>query len=620
MPPARAVRAAAQAVLGRGQSLQIDKDLATRTITVRWTQTLIPTLKEIPEGAEIPSHVLMLRAGIISQVMAGAYTYLPLGLRALHKAERIVREEMDRAGAIEVLMPALTPITLWERTGRVEAFGNVLMHFKVNRAGRQVHVALGPTHEEVVTELVSRTVSSYRQLPITLYQVQTKFRNEERPRFGVLRTSEFLMKDAYSFDASLEQLNASYDKMYRAYCRIFTRCGLQYLAVEAESGPIGGDASHEFMVLADNGEDVVVHCAGCGYAANVERAETGRRGSEPQGSGTQPLKLVDTPQAGSIEHVSKLLGCQPQQMLKTLIYVADGRAVAVLLRGDHEANENKIRRALGAQRVELASPEVIQQVTGAPVGFAGPVGLAQPIALWADHDVRGMTDAVIGANQADKHYTGANRGRDFQVEPQRFADLRNAVDGDPCPRCPARLTLRRAIEVGHVFKLGTKYSEALSARFLDDKETQHPIIMGCYGIGINRILAALIETSHDENGIVWSPTIAPYEVLVVPLNVTHDETRHTALRLHDELQAAGVDVLLDDRDQRAGVKFKDADLIGVPLRVVVGERGLKQGQLEVKWRWDAQPQMLAVNEAVARISQMLRDAKAELDRRADTAA
>ncbi len=586
---------------------------------MRWTQTLIPTLKETPEGAEIPSHVLMLRAGIISQVMAGAYTYLPLGLRALHKAERIVREEMDRAGAIEVLMPALTPITLWERTGRVEAFGNVLMHFKVNRAGRQVHVALGPTHEEVVTELVSRTVSSYRQLPITLYQVQTKFRNEERPRFGVLRTSEFLMKDAYSFDASLEQLSASYDTMYRAYCRIFTRCGLKYLAVEAESGPIGGDASHEFMVLADNGEDVVVHCPACGYAANVERAETGARGSEPSAPGSQPLTLVDTPQAGSIEHVSKLLGCRPQQMLKTLIYVADGRPVAVLLRGDHEANDNKIRRTLQAQRVELASPEVIQQVTGAPVGFAGPVGLPQPLPLWADHDVRGMRDAVIGANRADKHYTGANRGRDFQVEPQRFADLRNAQDGDPCPRCPGRLTLRRAIEVGHVFKLGTKYSEALSARFLDDKETQHPIIMGCYGIGINRILAALIETSHDDNGIVWSPTIAPYDVLVVPLNVTHEETWNTALRLHDALQQAGLDVLLDDRDQRAGVKFKDADLIGIPLRVVVGERGLKQGQLEVKWRWESQPQMIPVDEAVARIPQMVREAKSELDRRADAA-
>ncbi|MBX3413666.1 MAG: proline--tRNA ligase [Pirellulales bacterium] len=571
---------------------------------MRWSQTLLPTMKETPEGAEIPSHVLMLRAGLINQVMAGAYTYLPLGLRALRKAERIVRDEMDRAGAVELLMPALTPISLWARTGRVDAFGNVLIQFKVKRQNREVHLALGPTHEEVVTDLVAHQVSSYRQLPITLYQIQTKFRNEERPRFGVLRTSEFLMKDAYSFDTSVEALNASYDKMYEAYCRIFTRCGLKYLPVEAESGPIGGDASHEFMVVADNGEDSVVHCAACSYAANLERAEIGAAKEAPKSTAAPAvLAKVDTPKVGSIEQVSKLLKCTPRQMLKTLIYVADGDPVAVLVRGDHEANEGKVRRALGASKLELADPETIEKVTKAPVGFAGPVGLSIPI--WADRDVATVANAIIGANEADKHYTGANLGRDFQVPADHFADLRNAGGGDACPRCGQELALRHAIEVGHVFKLGTKYSDALAARFLDDQEQQHSIIMGCYGIGVNRIIAAAVETSHDEAGIVWPLPIAPYEVLLAPLNVTDDEVRGAAEKLYDELTAAGIDVLLDDRDQRPGVKFKDADLVGIPLRIVIGGRGLKEGQLEVKWRWEKDPTNVPVAGAVQKIVELL---------------
>lgn len=576
----------------------------TGHLPMRWTQTLIPTMKETPEGAEIPSHVLMLRAGLIGQLMAGAYTYLPLGLRALRKAERIVREEMDRAGAVELLMPALTPITLWERTGRVEAFGNVLIQFKVRRQNRQVHLALGPTHEEVVTDLVARHVSSYRQLPVTLYQIQTKFRNEERPRFGVLRTSEFLMKDAYSFDTSLEGLNASYEKMYKAYCRIFARCGLDYLAVEAESGPIGGDASHEFMVLADNGEDSVVHCSKCGYAANLERAEIGKRKHPAAAASMEPLQPVDTPQAGSIEQVSKLLVCSPKNMIKTLIYVADDKPLAILVRGDHEANEGKIRRTIDARKLELAPPEVIEQVTGAPMGFAGPVGLREPLALWADEDVAGVHNAVIGANQADKHFLGANMPRDFEVSV--FADLRNARDDDPCPRCDGKLKLRHAIEVGHVFKLGTKYSEALDARFLDDQEQQHAAIMGCYGIGVNRIIASLIETRHDENGIVWPMSLAPYEVLLAPLNVKQAEVMQVTNQLYEDLGRAGIDVLIDDRDQRPGVKFKDADLIGVPLRIVIGDRGLKMGQLEIKWRWQASPTMILVEGAAGAIVEMVR--------------
>jgi prolyl-tRNA synthetase len=572
-----------------------------KDIAVRWSQTLIPTMKETPEGAEIPSHVLMLRSGLVGQLMAGAYTYLPLGLRALRKAERIVREEMDQAGAVELLMPAITPISLWQRSGRIEAFGNVLIQFQVRRQNRQIHMALGPTHEEVVTDLVAKHVSSYRQLPITLYQIQTKFRNEERPRFGVLRTSEFVMKDAYSFDATVEGLNASYDKMYNAYRRIFDRCGLDYLAVEAESGPIGGDASHEFMVLADNGEDTVVHCATCGYAANLERADIGERQIPVPAAAAEPLTQVATPQAGSIEAVSKMLGCQPAQMIKTLIYQADEKPLAVLIRGDHEANEGKLRRSLGTVKLELAPPDVIEKATGAPVGFAGPVGLKIPI--WADFDVASMATAIVGANAADAHFSGATRGRDFEIG--QFADLRNAGEGDRCPRCEGRLELRHAIEVGHVFKLGTKYSEALSARFLDEKEQLHPAIMGCYGIGINRILAALIETKHDENGILWPMSLAPYEVLLVPLNVNQADVMELANRLYDELSQAGIEVLMDDRDQRPGVKFKDADLIGIPLRVVVGGRSLKEGQLEIKWRHKDAAEPLPIDGAAVALADMV---------------
>jgi prolyl-tRNA synthetase len=559
-------------------------------------------MKETPEGAEIPSHVFMLRAGLISQVMAGAYTYLPLGLRSLRKAERIVREEMDAAGASELLMSALTPLSLWERTGRVDAFGDVLIKFDVRRQNRQVPMALGPTHEEVITELISRTISSYRQMPITLYQIQTKFRNEERPRFGVLRTSEFLMKDAYSFNTSIESLDESYDIMYKAYCTIFDRCGIKYIPVEAESGPIGGDASHEFMIPAENGEDTIAYCEQCGYAANLEKAEIGEMDMTPGTAPMDELKEVATPEAGTIAQVTAMLGCEASQMIKTLIYVVDEKPTAVLLRGDREANEDKIRRALGAEKVELAEPAVIEKVTGAPVGFAGPVGLDKSVPIWADRDLAAMQNCVTGANKADMHITGVNLGRDFTIDDDHFADLRNADEGDSCPRCSGTLSLRHAIEVGHVFKLGTKYTDALGAKFLDNQEKLHSIIMGCYGIGVNRIIAGLVETSHDDGGIIWPVSLAPYEVLIDPLKVTDEETMQAAQKLHDELQAAGVDVLLDNRDVRAGVKFNDADLIGIPLRVVLGPRGLKEGKVEVKWRWEKDPEMLDLTEAVATIT------------------
>jgi prolyl-tRNA synthetase len=561
-------------------------------------------MKETPEGAEIPSHVLMLRAGLISQVMAGAYTYMPLGLRSLLKAQRIVREEMDKAGAVELLMSALTPISLWQRSGRVEAFGNVLMQFKVRRANKDVHVALGPTHEEVITELVAKNVSSYRQMPITLYQIQTKFRNEERPRFGILRTSEFMMKDAYSFDTSVEGLNKSYDAMYAAYCRIFDRCGLHYQPVEAESGPIGGDASHEFMVPADNGEDQIVCCGKCNYGANLERAETGKREAKAATDvAVPPIAELSTPSVGSIEQVCKFLKCKPHQMIKTLIYLADGKPVAVLIGGAHEANENKIRRALGASKIELAPPDVIQTVTGAPVGFAGPVGINAP--LWADFDVASMAKAITGANKADAHFANVQLGRDYQIDPSHWADLRNAADGDPCPRCETKMAMRNAIEVGHVFKLGTKYSVALDAKFSDQQEEQHPIIMGCYGIGVNRILASLVETSHDENGIIWPMSLAPYEVIVSPINVKEEAVMTAANELYEGLKAVGVEVILDDRDQRPGVKFKDADLIGIPLRIVVGGRGLAENKLELKWRWEKEARSLPVTSAASAIAELV---------------
>jgi prolyl-tRNA synthetase len=577
-----------------------------------WTRTLIPTMKETPEGAEIPSHVLMLRAGLVNQVMAGAYTYLPLGLRALKKAERIVREEMDAAGAVELAMPSMSPRGLWEQTGRVSAFGDVLVQLTLSRPNRKVHVVLGPTHEEIVTDLVSRQINSYRQMPITLYQITTKFRNEERPRFGVLRTSEFLMKDAYSFNASIESLHETYEQMYAAYCRIFARCGLDFLPVEAESGPIGGDASHEFMIPADNGEDSVLHCKSCGYAANREKAEIGSRNCTPPSVAQAPLEQVATPGASTIEQVSAFLKCKPQELIKTLIYLADGQPIAVLVRGDREANEGKIRRVRKAAKLELAPPEVIEKVTGAAVGFSGPVRMKEKIPILADRDIQHMANSITGANAVDAHLTGVNLHRDFEVD--LYADLRNAEDGDPCPRCSARLTLRHAIEVGHVFKLGTKYTEALNAKFLDADEQLKPIIMGCYGIGVNRIIAGLIETSNDKDGIIWPVSLAPYEVVLTLVKVPDEPSMKVARQLHDELAAAGIDVLLDDRDCRAGVKFKDADLIGVPLRVVIGERGLKEGKLEVKWRWAKEAEKIDLDGAAATLAELIRVERREATR------
>jgi prolyl-tRNA synthetase len=575
---------------------------------MRWTQSLIPTLRKPPEGAEIASHVLMLRAGMVAHVMGGSYAWLPLGLRVLRKAERAVREELDAAGALELGLPALTPLGLWERTGRQDDFAEELIRLVLHRQGRKVRAALAPAHEEVVADLIARHTTSYRQLPLAVYQIQTKFRNEERPRFGLLRTSEYVTADAYTFDTSPEAADKTYDRMRSLYCRILERLGVQFLAAEAEGDPAGADVSHELVVPALNGEHPVAHCAECGYTASLDRAEIGPVGDRPANVPLDPLQEVDTPGATTIGEVSGLLGCQPREMIKTLIYTADGRPVAVLIRGDHEANEAKVRRALGARKVELAPPDMIERVTGAPVGFAGPVGLTEPIPVWADRSVRPMRNAVVGANRADAHLTGVNLDRDFRVH--QFADLRTAVDGDPCPRCSSTVAVRRAIEVGHLFKLGTRYSEALGARFVDDREEQHAIVMGAYQLGLGRLVAAAVETSHDERGIVWPVSLAPYEVLVMPLNTADPEIAAAADQLHDELSAAGVDVLLDDRDQRAGVKFYDADLIGVPLRAVLGPRGVKQGKLEIKWRWDSGPDAIDLDGAARQIAQMIHTERA----------
>jgi len=560
-------------------------------------------MKETPEGAEIPSHILMLRAGLIAQVMAGAYTYLPLGLRSLQKATQIVREEMNKADAAELLMTALCPASLYEQTNRIDAFGNVLIKTDLPRGGKKIPVVFCPTHEEEITDIVARFVASYRQLPLTLYQIQTKFRNEERPRFGVLRTSEFIMKDAYSFHSTLESLNATYKKMYEAYGKIFSRCGLPFLAVEAESGPIGGDASHEFMIPSPNGEDKIVHCEDCGYAANTEKAEIGG-GDKPMDTSVvlKSIAELDTPGAHTVEQVCKFLKVKPTRLIKTLIYLADNKPVAVLIRGDHDANENKIRRSLAVQKLELADPATIERVTDAPVGFTGPVGLKEPIPIYADYSILEAVNAVTGANKNEKHLVNVNPYRDFPSV--KFDDLRNAVKGDPCPRCPGTLAIQSAIEVGHVFKLGTKYSECLNAKFLDADETQKTIIMGCYGIGVNRIVAGLIETSYDASGIIFPVNLAPYEVVICPMKIA-GEAMKLAQTLHDDLEKRGVDCIVDDRDQRPGVKFKDADLIGFPLRIVIGERGIETDELEVKWRWDKEPTMLPIADAVPVITAML---------------
>lgn len=564
---------------------------------MRYTDYFLPTLKETPADAEVVSHQLMLRAGMIRKNAAGVYSYLPLGLKVIRKVEEIVREEMNRAGAIECLMPVANPAELWQESGRWDYYGKELLRFK-DRHGRDF--CMGPTHEEIITDIVRSHVKSYRQLPVNLYQIQTKFRDEVRPRFGLMRGREFIMKDAYSFDTTEEGANTSYHKMREAYCRIFERCGLKYRMVEADSGAIGGSFSHEFMVLAETGEDVVISCDSCSYSANIEKALVVDRG-ERATAALNPVERVVTKGAHTVADVSKMLNLDPAQIVKTMIVMVDETPVAVLIRGDHELNLAKIKNLLGASVSELATVEQIEKVTGGPVGFSGPVGLKLPI--YADNAVKYLRNMGVGGNEKDIHLEGVNLERDFSVT--RFADLRNAAAGDPCPHCGGRYVNTRGIEVGHIFKLGTKYSEAMKATFLDAEGKNKDIIMGCYGIGIGRTAAASIEQNHDEHGMIWPLPLAPFQVQVVVLNPKDDAVRTAGEELYRQLLENKVEVLLDDRDERPGIKFKDADLIGVPLRVTVGARGVAEGTVELKERAGGEQSVVPMADIVSRLKQQI---------------
>jgi len=542
---------------------------------MRFSRGFFPTLKEAPSEAEVVSHRLMVRSGMIRRLAAGVYTLLPLGVRAQRKVERICREELDRAGAQEVFLPALNPAELWQRTGRWDVYGKELIRLE-DRHGRQF--CLGPTHEEVITDLVSREVRSYRDLPLNLYQIQTKFRDEIRPRFGVMRGREFTMKDGYSFDRDEAGAEKSYAEMVEAYTRIFRRCGLRFSAVEADPGAIGGSFSHEFMVMADTGEEAVNVCAACGYAANAEKTPV--RLDLPEAGGGA-LEKVHTPGAHTIEEVSAFLGLPPHRMAKTLLFQADGETVAAMVPGHRDLNEVKLKNALGAGDLFMADAETVARLTRAEVGFAGPVGL-EGVRVVADHSMRGRGGFVVGANETDYHYVNAEEGRDFRAD--AFADLTLALEGDACPQCGKALAVRRGIEVGHVFKLGRKYSEALGATYLDESGEARTIVMGCYGIGIGRTVAAAIEQNHDEDGIVWPVPLAPYHVDVIAVKIDDAPCREAAEKLYGALGASAVEAVLDDRDERPGVKFKDADLIGFPFKAVVGPKGLKEGKAEIQTR------------------------------------
>jgi prolyl-tRNA synthetase len=593
---------------------------------MRWTQTLMPTLKETPADATVVSHQLMLRAGMIRQLSAGIYDFLPLGLRSSQKAAAIVREEINKIGAAEILLPALTPIELWQRSGRDAEYGKILLRLK-DQHGRLM--ALAPTHEEIITEMVGAYVNSYKQLPLVLYQIQTKYRDEERPRFGLLRVREFLMKDAYSFHADAASLDATYQQMHAAYERIFTRCGVPFVAVEAEAGPIGGSASHEFVTLADAGEDVIVISDKGNYAANVEKAQIGERRWTFSGEPTGELEKVHTPNMPGIDEVGKFMKVKPKNMLKTLVFktrdpsadaerpenLAHPRWVVGVVRGDHEVNVEKLKRVakqtFHIDNIEMIdSPEVRQTWA---IGFVAPdEAVRRPdTVVVVDPDAAQGGFWASGANEVDyhvKHFNWFRECGDKLADPRKVvvADIRNAIAGDPSPRNDGGvLRTARGVEIGHIFKLGTRYSEALDARFLDDTGQSHPIIMGCYGIGIGRILVAAIEALHDDRGIIWPSAIAPYTVVITPIKYD-GEVKAAADLLYHQLTSAGVDVLLDDRlDARPGVKFADADLIGIPIRINIGDRGLREGKVELKLRRETEATLIALGDVADHIRGIL---------------
>ncbi|MFH1777206.1 MAG: proline--tRNA ligase [Candidatus Omnitrophota bacterium] len=544
------------------------------------SKTLMPTLKENPSDAETISHKLMLRAGLIRKLSSGVYSYLPLGLKVLKKVEKIVREEMDKAGALEVLLPALQPVELWQQTGRFETLGQDLISF-VDRHGKRI--VLGPTHEEVITALVKNEVSSYKQLPLIIYQIQTKFRDEVRPRFGVIRCREFMMKDAYSFDTDVQGLDISYKKMYAAYCAILKRCGLSYIAVQADPGIMGGDESSEFMAAAEHGEDIVVHCTNCGYAASIAKAEC----RDPVAVTYKPYELlpmgeIETPGITSVADVSTFLKVELDKLMKTMLYITkDEEIVAVLVRGNYDVNEAKLCRILKTNNLKMADRQTIEKITNGEMGFSGPVGLKN-VKIIADFSVKDGNNFITGANKKDQHLTNVNPWRDFDVHV--WADVRCFTAQDLCPGCQSQVTVQRAIEVGHVFKLGTKYTRSLNAFYLDEQGRQNLIIMGCYGIGVSRIIAAVVEQNNDCEGIIWPEEIAPYQVVILPLNIDNKALNDTAIKIYNQLLKLGIDVLIDDRNERAGVKFKDADLSGIPLQVIIGENSLAKKNVEVKIR------------------------------------
>ena len=568
---------------------------------MKWTKSLIQTLRENPGDAEIDSHKLMVRAGLMKKVAGGLYTYLPLGMRVLNKVQKIVREEMDRAGAQEIVMPILQPAELWKTSGRWESMGPGMFRLK-DRASHDY--ALSPTAEEMVTDVVKSVVSSYRQLPLTVYQIQWKFRDEIRPRFGLMRSKEFLMKDAYSFDTSLEAADASYMAMFNAYRRVFERCGLKAYPVEADTGDIGGKFSHEFHVLADAGEDGIAFCDGCGYAANLEKAE---RRCAPQLAAECPsMEVVPTPGAKTIEQVSKFMGVPGSAFVKSLVYAADGKPVMVCVPGDRDVNEVKLKHFLGAKKIELADYETVLKVTGANAGSVGPVKPADAtLRIVADHELKGAKGCIVGANKDDHHIKNVDLERDCAISD--YADLVIVRDGDICAKCGRQLVIKRGIEVGHVFKLGTKYTDAFKAVYKTDELKEQVMVMGCYGIGVSRTVQAVIEQSHDKDGIVWPAAVAPFEVCICLLDPDNAEVAKVACELEQQLEAAGVDVIVDDRAERPGVKFKDADLIGFPVRVVVGAKGLANGGVEVKRRSDdkSKTKVVPVAEALAAIRSAL---------------
>ncbi len=565
---------------------------------MRMSALLVPTLKEDPADAEVVSHRLLLRAGMIRKLTSGIYSYLPLGYRSLRKVEQIVREEMDAAGAQEVLLPMVQPGELWKESGRWDVYGLELLRFK-DRHEREC--CLGPTHEEVITDLVRREVRSYKELPLNLYQIQTKFRDEIRPRFGLMRGREFLMKDAYSFDATEKGAEESYQIMKEAYGKIFRRCGLRFAIVEADSGPIGGSFSHEFMVLADTGEDVIVSCNSCDYAANLEKAQTKALPGNKGVSGSS-IERVSTPGVKTVEDVADFLGVRPEDIIKTLIFVTEKGPVGVLTRGDHDVNEIKVKNFLNVVSLEFADAGLVEQVTGGPKGFSGPIGLSG-LTMLADHSVGEMTSAVVGANELNMHLTGVNPGSDIKVD--HYGDFRCVVDGDPCPRCDGILSLSRGIEVGHIFKLGVKYSEAMNARFLDRDGVETLMIMGCYGIGVSRIVAAAIEQNHDGDGIVFPPPIAPFQAIVAPVGGKDPVIDEVAERVYSNLWEAGIDTLLDDRDERPGFKFKDADLLGIPVRITIGKKAWSQGKVELRNRRTRETSLVAEADVVETVKRVL---------------